>query len=95
MAHFDSLYNVYRKECEALPDSLRHRIVQTALIAMDVKTGAILSLIGGRNFLESKFNRAVQSVRQPGSAFKPIVYAAALTRGILRQASSSTSRSPS
>lgn len=81
MAHFDSIYAANKTVCEAMPDSLRLRIVQTALIAMDVKSGAILSLIGGRNFLESKFNRAVQSVRQPGSAFKPIVYAAAIDNG--------------
>jgi penicillin-binding protein 1A len=79
--HFDSLFAAHTTECEAFPDSLRLRIVQTALIAMDVKTGAILDLVGGRNFLESKFNRAVQSVRQPGSAFKPIVYAAAVDHG--------------
>jgi penicillin-binding protein 1A len=80
-AHFDSVYSANKKECEAFPDSLRLRIVQTALIAMDVKTGAILNLVGGRNFLESKFNRAVQSVRQPGSAFKPFVYTAAMEHG--------------
>ncbi len=51
------------------------------MIAIDVKTGALLTLVGGRNFLESKFNRAVQSVRQPGSAFKPILYAAAMDHG--------------
>jgi len=80
-AHFDSIYAAHKIECEAFPDSMRRRIVQTALIAMDVKTGAILNLVGGRNFLESKFNRAVQSVRQPGSSFKPIVYTAAMEHG--------------
>jgi penicillin-binding protein 1A len=82
LAHFDSLYNLYRKECEKLPDSLKLRIVQTAVAAMDVKTGAVLSLVGGRNFLESKFNRALQAVRQPGSAFKPFVYTAAIDHGL-------------
>jgi penicillin-binding protein 1A len=80
-AHFDSIFAAHKTECEAFPDSMRLRIVQTALIAMDVHTGAILDLVGGRNFLESKFNRAAQSVRQPGSAFKPIVYAAAIDHG--------------
>jgi penicillin-binding protein 1A len=80
-AHFDSIYAAHKTECETFPDSMRRRIVQTALIAMDVKTGAILDLVGGRNFLESKFNRAVQSVRQPGSAFKPFVYTAAIEHG--------------
>jgi penicillin-binding protein 1A len=80
-AHFDSVFSAHRAECEAFPDSLRLRVVQTAVAAMDVSSGAILTLIGGRNFLESKFNRAVQSVRQPGSAFKPVVYAAAIDHG--------------
>jgi penicillin-binding protein 1A len=80
-AHFDSMYAAHRAECEAFPDSLRLRIVQTAVAAVDVHTGAILTLVGGKNFLESKFNRAVQSVRQPGSAFKPILYAAAMDHG--------------
>jgi penicillin-binding protein 1A len=81
VAHFDSIYAAHHAECEAFPDSLRLRKVQTAVAAVDVHTGAILTLVGGRNFLESKFNRAVQSVRQPGSAFKPIVYTAALEHG--------------
>ncbi|MDR3321461.1 MAG: transglycosylase domain-containing protein, partial [Synergistaceae bacterium] len=46
-----------------------------ALVALDPNTGEILALVGGRNFDESKFNRATQAYRQPGSAFKPIVYA--------------------
>jgi penicillin-binding protein 1A len=81
LAHFDSLYNVYRKECEALPDSSRLRILQTAVVALDVKTGGVLALIGGRDFAESKFNRAMQAVRQPGSSFKPFLYTAAMEHG--------------
>ena len=81
MAHFDSLYDYYKPECGALPDSMQRRIVQTAIAAIDVKTGAVLALVGGRDFLESKFNRAVQAVRQPGSAFKPFVYTAAIDHG--------------
>jgi penicillin-binding protein 1A len=81
MAHFDSLYNYYKSECDALPDSLHRRIVQTAITAIDVKTGAMLALVGGRDFLESKFNRAIQAIRQPGSAFKPFVYTAAIEHG--------------
>jgi penicillin-binding protein 1A len=52
---------------------------QCALIAMDVKTGGILSMVGGKDFHKSSFNRAVQAKRQPGSAFKPFVYATAIT----------------
>lgn len=52
-----------------------------ALIALDVKTGGILSMIGGKDFNTSVFNRAVQARRQPGSAFKPMVYATAICQG--------------
>ena len=55
--------------------------VQGALIAMEPRTGHIKTLVGGVNFLENQFNRAIQARRQPGSAFKPIVYAAALDKG--------------
>ncbi len=57
-------------------------LVQGALISMDVATGQIKSMVGGRNFSESEFNRAVQAYRQPGSAFKPIIYSAALEKGL-------------
>ena len=53
-----------------------------ALVALDPQTGDILALVGGRDFGASPFNRAVRSRRQPGSAFKPFVYAAALERGL-------------
>ena len=55
--------------------------VQGALVAMDPQTGYVKALVGGVNFLENQFNRALQARRQPGSAFKPIVYAAALEKG--------------
>jgi penicillin-binding protein 1A len=54
--------------------------VQGALVAMDPQTGYVKALVGGVNFLENQFNRALQARRQPGSAFKPIVYAAALDK---------------
>lgn len=54
--------------------------VQSALIAMNPATGYVESMIGGYSFEESEFNRAFQSCRQPGSAFKPIVYSAAIVR---------------
>lgn len=62
----------------------RHRgakDLQGSLVSMDVKTGDVLALVGGRDFHESPFNRATQARRQAGSAFKPILYAAALERG--------------
>ena len=54
---------------------------ECALIAIDIKTGGILSMVGGIDYLNSEFNRAVQAKRQPGSAFKPFVYATALGLG--------------
>ena len=51
---------------------------QGALIALDPKDGSIIALVGGFEYLHSKFNRATQALRQPGSNFKPIVYSAAL-----------------
>lgn len=55
--------------------------VEAALVALNPKNGAIEALVGGFNFEHSKFNRATQSSRQPGSTFKPFVYAAALNKG--------------
>ncbi|HEX8495202.1 MAG TPA: PBP1A family penicillin-binding protein [Pyrinomonadaceae bacterium] len=55
---------------------------QVALVALDPKTGDVLAMVGGRNYAESQLNRATDALRQPGSVFKPIVYAAALESGI-------------
>jgi len=55
--------------------------LQGALVAMDPETGHVRAMVGGRDFEESRFNRAVQARRQPGSAFKPFVYAVALEAG--------------
>lgn len=55
--------------------------VQGAIIAMDPSTGRVLSMAGGFSYAQSEFNRATQAYRQPGSAFKPFVYAAALDVG--------------
>jgi len=57
-------------------------LVQGALYCMDVKTGAIRAMVGGRDFNKSEFNRATQSRRQPGSAFKPLIYTAAFDKGM-------------
>lgn len=54
---------------------------QGALVAIDIRTGGILAMVGGRHFSESAFNRAADARRQPGSAFKPIIYALAIARG--------------
>lgn len=55
--------------------------VEGALVSMDPRTGEVLALSGGYDFYRSQFNRATQALRQPGSAFKPIVYSAALDNG--------------
>ncbi len=55
--------------------------IEGALVAMDPRTGRVLAMVGGFSFAESEFNRATQALRQPGSSFKPIVYAAALDNG--------------
>ncbi len=55
--------------------------LQAALVAIDPRTGDLLAIVGGRDFRESQFNRASRSRRQPGSAFKPLLFAAALEHG--------------
>lgn len=81
----DSSAKSHRRMAGEMPliDSLAriYMPVQVALTALDPASGHILAMIGGRDFEESKFNRAVQAVRQPGSAFKPFVYAATLDAG--------------
>ena len=53
-----------------------------AIVAIDPQTGYIKAMVGGRNFEESKFNRAIQAQRQPGSAFKPFIYLTAIENGM-------------
>lgn len=70
---------------EALPES-RWRLAQVpvvegALVSLRPSDGAVMALTGGFNFFNSKFNRAVQAERQPGSSFKPFIYSAALEKG--------------
>ena len=57
--------------------------VMGALVCLESETGEVLALVGGKDFKESKFNRATQAVRQPGSSFKPIVYAAAMEEDVM------------
>lgn len=56
-------------------------LAEAALVALNPSNGAINALVGGFNFQKSKYNRATQSTRQPGSNFKPFIYAAALNKG--------------
>jgi penicillin-binding protein 1A len=57
------------------------RELQAALVAVDPRNGDLLALVGGADFRQSQFNRATRSRRQPGSAFKPLLFAAALEHG--------------
>ena len=75
----------------AAENALRHQLdslkkaskkPQGALVAMDVHTGHVLAMVGGANYTESQLNRATDARRQPGSVFKPFVYATALESGI-------------
>jgi len=64
-----------QQKAEELVSKMPH---EGALIALDSNTGEILAMVGGRDYEKSKFNRATQAYRQPGSSFKPFVYATAL-----------------
>ena len=80
------LSNIQNAAERALVDELDRKgakfgVSQGAVVALD-PTGAVRALVGGRNYADSQFNRAVAAKRQPGSAFKPFVYLAALERGL-------------
>jgi penicillin-binding protein 1A len=57
--------------------------VQAALLAIDIDTGKIVAMVGGTDFWQTQFNRTVQALRQPGSAFKPFVYLTAFKKGLI------------
>ncbi|MBI5699534.1 penicillin-binding protein 1A [Candidatus Saganbacteria bacterium] len=63
-------------------EGVKYNFSQAALVAVDPRTGYIKAMVGGADFGKSQFNRASQMKRQPGSSFKPFVYAAALEQGI-------------
>jgi penicillin-binding protein 1A len=75
------------KYADIMADSSRRnaaesQYLQGMMIALDPKSGEIRAMVGGRNFEDSKFNRAIQALRQPGSTFKPFTYTAAIASGI-------------
>jgi penicillin-binding protein 1A len=75
---------VYVEESPVAPGSFELRQipkVSGAIVAMDPYTGRVLAMVGGFSFAQSEFNRATQAYRQPGSSFKPFLYAAALDNG--------------
>jgi penicillin-binding protein 1A len=75
-------YQEYLDEENPPGDHVMTPYLQGALITLDAATGHVLAMVGGRDFQDSKFNRAVQTRRQAGSTFKPFVYAAAIRAGI-------------
>ncbi|KPL07685.1 hypothetical protein AMJ86_03420 [bacterium SM23_57] len=75
------LYKILQ-DSTALDSMIRaETVIQVAFVALDPNNGDILAMIGGRDFQKYKFNRAVQSRRQPGSTFKPFAYIAAIDNG--------------
>ncbi|MEO8435488.1 MAG: PBP1A family penicillin-binding protein [Pyrinomonadaceae bacterium] len=75
--------NALRQQLELLGKSSRRKTKpQGAMVALDAHTGQVLAMVGGRSYEESQLNRATDAKRQPGSVFKPFVYAAALESGI-------------
>lgn len=69
------------ERADTTSDDAGTKYLQTAAVFMDPRTGDIRAMVGGRNYDDSEFNRATQARRQPGSAFKPFVYAAAFADG--------------
>jgi penicillin-binding protein 1B len=75
--------NALRHQLELLGKSARGKTLpQGAMVALDVRTGQVLAMVGGRSYAESQLNRATDAKRQPGSVFKPFVYATAFEAGI-------------
>ncbi|ADI02135.1 transglycosylase domain-containing protein [Syntrophothermus lipocalidus] len=68
---------------EAYDDTMKDKDkdLQAALVAVDARSGYIKAMIGGRDFAQSQFNRAINAYRQPGSAFKPFLYSLAIEEG--------------
>ncbi|MGD8650401.1 MAG: penicillin-binding transpeptidase domain-containing protein, partial [Desulfobacterales bacterium] len=66
--------NMWAVALEQMPEA------QSALMSIEAGTGLVKAMVGGRDFKKTQFNRAIQSRRQPGSAFKPLIYAAALDK---------------
>ena len=76
-------YREYMEQGRATPEDQGgySPYLQGSLLALDAKTGNILAMVGGRDFVDSKWNRVTQSERPPGSTFKPFVYSAAVRAG--------------
>src|SRR5882672_9629867 len=70
-----------KTEGSSARDRNQTEYLQGAVVSMEPSSGQVLALVGGRDFNDSNFNRAVQAARQPGSAFKPFIYTAAIDNG--------------
>ena len=84
---YEQLYRAYQRklatpEGAELPPLATPEYLQGSIVVLDNATGAILTLVGGRDFQHSEYDRAVLSRRPPGTAFKPLVYAAAFDKGL-------------
>lgn len=77
----DSVKMMMRGEIPMVDELKNKLLVQTAFVALDPKSGAILAMMGGRTDYHDQFNRAVQALRQPGSVFKPFIYTTAIDNG--------------
>ena len=82
LRELEERYNIQPRREDYESDTLKPpKYIQAALVTLENHTGKILVLIGGRDYKESQFNRAIQAMRQPGSAFKAFVYTAAIDNG--------------
>jgi penicillin-binding protein 1A len=77
----EAAYDAVTQGVRRMEEANRYKGLQGALLCMDPGTGGVLAMVGGVDFAASQFNRALQARRQPGSAFKPVVYGAALDKG--------------
>jgi len=78
----DTVKMMMKQEMELYKDLRDKLLVQSAFVSLDTRTGKILALVGGRPDYPDQFNRATQSLRQPGSVFKPFVYTTAIDNGV-------------
>ncbi|HEX7524575.1 MAG TPA: PBP1A family penicillin-binding protein [Candidatus Deferrimicrobium sp.] len=77
----EAAYDAVTQGVRRIEEANKYRGLQGALLCMDPNSGGVLAMVGGVDFGASQFNRALQARRQPGSAFKPVIYAAAIDKG--------------
>ncbi|RJP21022.1 MAG: PBP1A family penicillin-binding protein [Deltaproteobacteria bacterium] len=77
----EAAHDALQEGVRRMEERNRYKGLQGALLCLDTRTGGVLAMVGGVDFGASQFNRALQARRQPGSAFKPVIYAAAVDKG--------------